>query len=491
MNPKQIASYTGGDFLVAPIDGSELITGITWDSRDVHPGDLFVALPGETVDGHQFLGAALHAGARCALVMRPIDHQTNVLAQELGTGVIEVANTQTALTDLARAWRPFLRGRVIALTGSSGKTTTKNLIRDVLASAFSTVATAGNQNNELGVPKTLLSANPETEAVIVEMGMRGLGQISALCDFVRPDWGLITNVGESHIELLGSRENIARAKNELLCALPDGTGIAFVNAADDFAAFCITEARCAERHVAVCRYDGSWAKPGASGDAQPAAQTDGAIDLTPHVWASDVRLDDEGCPHFILHVADSEAPCSLNLRGLHNVANACAAAAVGAACNMGVEAIAEALRTAQPEAGRQEVIKARAGFTVVNDAYNANPESMRASLLTFCSWEFPGKRYAVLGDMGELGDYAEACHDGIGRLVATLPIDYLICIGPLARRIGVAADEEGMDTAKIFFADTIADVLGELDVRLVAGDGVLVKASHAAGLTRVVEGLIH
>ena len=170
-----------------PLDPRALLTGITWDSRDVCAGDLYVALPGERADGHDFVAAALSAGALGALVMQPVAEDVRALARELGAAVIDVPDTAGAVTDLAREWRSHLQGCVIALTGSTGKTTTKNLVRDVLAAAHSVVATVGNQNNELGVPKTLLSAEPETEAVVVEMGMRGTGQIAELCSFVRPD----------------------------------------------------------------------------------------------------------------------------------------------------------------------------------------------------------------------------------------------------------------------------------------------------------------
>ena len=249
LNSKQIAAYTGGEFIVEPIDPTELMCGVTWDSREVEPGWLYVALPGERVDGHDFVGAALRAGARCALVTERPCEAVVLLAKELGAALIAVPNTASAVTDLAAQWRGHLRGRIIGLTGSTGKTTTKNLVRDVVAAAHSVVATKANQNNELGVPRTLLAADPETEVVVVEMGMRGLGQIAQLCRFVRPDWGLITNVGESHIELLGSRENIARAKAELACSLPAGTGRAFLNADDDYTAFTIGEAELAERNV--------------------------------------------------------------------------------------------------------------------------------------------------------------------------------------------------------------------------------------------------
>ena len=487
LNAKQIANYTGGTFLVEPIDAAALSTGITWDSRDVKSNDVYLALQGERVDGHDFVASALRAGANVALVMMPPDEATCLLAKEMGAAIIEVARTETALRDLARAWRGFLKGRVIGLTGSSGKTTTKNLVRDVLSRAGSVVATKGNQNNELGVPKTLLSADPQTDFIVVEMGMRGLGQLEELCEFVRPDWGLITNVGESHIELLGSRENIARAKAELVQALPNGTGRAFLCVSDDYTDYVRDYAKLDERGIAVSLF-------GIADDVD-AGESDSAVDLT--AWARDAVLNEQGCPQFTLCGRTGagnqieQAPCSLNLRGMHNVLNACAAAALGVQCGMDVATIAQALHEAQPEAGRQEVLAARGGFTIINDAYNANPDSMRASLVMFASMHVAGKRVAVLGDMAELGDFGPACHDEIGRLVASLPIDMLITIGELAERISLAAVEAGMGKQQVMHVSSYADIFQELDILLRPGDAVLVKASNCMGLSKIVEGLLN
>ena len=469
LNAKQIAAYTGGQFLVDPIDASALMTGITWDSREVRPGWLYVALPGERVDGHAFVEAALRAGAAGALVTDGPSQSCALLARELGAAIIEVPNTASAITDLARAWRSHLRGRVIGLTGSVGKTTTKNLTRDACAAYGSVVATKANQNNELGVPRTLLNADPETAVVVVEMGMRGRGQIAELCDFVRPVWGLITNVGESHIELLGSRENIARAKSELFEALPAGVGRAFANLDDDFAAFMAERGRLSERSVALSGFAG-----------HPDAALRGALEresaaCDQAVWAEDVSLDAEGRPRFTLCARDAadhddgalfatveRVPCALSLTGAHNVDNACAAASVGFALGLDLATIAAALGASVPEPGRQEVIAARGGFTVINDAYNASPDSMRASLATFAATDVAGRRIAVLGDMGELGSFAPACHEGVGAAAASHHLDKLICIGELARHIAAGAEAAGMDAARISRADTVADVLEEL-----------------------------
>ena len=189
LNAKQIAQITGATCIVKPLGSKELARALTWDSREVAADDLYVALPGQRVDGHDFVDAAFRAGASLALVMKTPSAQTRALATELGTGILEVPDTAAAITQLADAWRAKLSGHVIGLTGSSGKTTTKNLIRDVLSAQFSVVATKANQNNELGVPKTILSAEVDTDYVVVEMGMRGAGQIQSLCSF-GPTWVL-------------------------------------------------------------------------------------------------------------------------------------------------------------------------------------------------------------------------------------------------------------------------------------------------------------
>lgn len=495
MNLKQIAQCTGAEAMVEPIDARAIATGITWDSRDVTEGDVYVALPGERADGHDFVAAALRQGALCALVMQPLDDGVLALARELGAAVLEVPDTAHAIEDMAAQWRQHLTGKVVAITGSTGKTTTKNLVRDVAASCFAVCATQGNQNNELGVPKTILRAEVDTQVVVVEMGMRGAGQITALCDYVRPDWGVVVNVGEAHIELLGSRENIARAKAELFCALPEGTGKAFVNADDDYADLMATVSNLHARSVEEVFFDGS---PSAVErrlsclDAHPA-------DRDHRVWATDIALDEQGRPAFQLHCrgflegepwVEESCLCALALRGVHNVSNACAAAAVGRALGIPLEVCVDALSRSLPEAGRQEVLEGRGGFTVINDAYNANPESMRASLATFSAMNVAGRRFAVLGDMGELGDFAEPCHKGVGEFAAGLRIDRLLCVGPLSSFIADGALSAGFSEQDIVRCETVADALAYLEPVLEAGDAVLVKASHSMGLGRIAEGLV-
>ncbi len=507
LNAKQIELYTGGQTIVEALDPSAIMTGITWDSRDCESGWLFVALEGERVDGHDFVDDVLRKGAKGILVTHGLPEATYSLAREMGACIIEVSNTESAITDLAREWRKALRGRVIAVTGSVGKTTTKNLVRDVLAARYSVVATRANQNNELGVPKTLLAANPETQVIVVEMGMRGKGQITELCRLAQPDWGVVTNVGECHIELLGSQLAIAQAKAELLSALPDRRGMAFVNGDDAWTDTLIEEADLISREVPWTLFGG------VKGEHLP------------RVWAEDMRLDEQGRPAFTLcaqgfsderaqddslvdaTIADDplttplfplpkacrpieKEACTVGLRGEHNMMNACAAAAVGRAMGLSLSEIAAALHEAIPESGRAEVLATREGVIVMHDAYNANPDSMRAALKTFCALAVSGRRIAVLGDMGELGEYARACHESIGAFAARLPLDELVCVGDLAGYIAEGARDAGMDAASIVREDGVAGVLAHLESSLDAGDAVLVKASHFMGLERVVEGLV-
>lgn len=536
LNFKQILQFTGGSYIIEPIDASRIIVGMTWDSRDVDAGCLFVALPGENVDGHDYVHAALKAGAACILVNEAPDAASCLLARELGAGIIEVPNTYHAIEDLAVHWRGFLNAKVIAITGSVGKTTTKNLVRDVCAAQLRTQATSGNQNNELGVPNTILSADPDTQVLVVEMGMRGHGQISKLCSIAKPDWGIVTNVGECHLELLGTKEAIAQAKGELLCALPDGSGKAIMNADDSHADAMVEGAALLKRRVGLEWYGSSDAvrskgslegavacsktvgSPNASADA---ALKDGGMLLASseavrfsegsgRCWHEGLELDGEGRATFTLCAQGflagesnslepslfdmepgiSRVRCSLAVRGAHNVQNACAAACVGLSLGMSIDDVAQALSESLPETGRLETCTARDGYLVINDAYNANPDSMRAALRMLCGMSVLGRRVAVLGDMGELGVGERECHRGVGREAAAAGVDLLVCIGALSCDMAHAAREAGMPAASVKHVDSIGEALELLEGNLSSDDAVLVKASHFMRLDRLVEGLV-
>ncbi len=473
----EIEDITSGSRLIPANPVDREVEGVCWDSRKISEGDLYVAFVGERADGHDFCGRALRAGATCALVEHALESDAIDAARVGGAGIIRVEDTARALVDLAAAWRKRLSGKVIAITGSSGKTTTKNLVRDVLCADMSVVATLANQNNELGVPNTLLRADEDTQAVVVEMGMRGPGQIQSLCDFVKPDMALVTNVGMSHIELLGSRRDIARAKAEALGAVGEG-GCVFVNASDDYARELLAFGQVRERGVEAILYDGSGADP-----------LDYPSDACPSVFAADVETDEEGFPRFTLCTPAGRVPVHLGLRGLHNVHNAAAAAAVGCAFGLQPALIARALEGARPAEGRQNVLEAANGATVVDDAYNANPDSMRASLAMFSTMKVAGRRIAVLGEMGELGEESAAAHEQVGRLAAAARLDRLICVGERAEGIASGAESCGMAPEAISRVPDAAGACELLRGTLEAEDAVLVKASHAVGLDAVVKGL--
>ena len=467
----EIAQYTHGQLIVG--DPETEISGLSWDSREIEPGMLYVALPGERVDGHDFIASTLVAGARGVLVSKDMSAELLAQASDLGCCVIQVADSAHALSDLAAGWRGHLKACVIALTGSSGKTTTKNMLRDVLSCAGSVVATKANQNNELGVPRTVLQASRDTDFLIVEMGMRGRHQIDVLCEFVLPDVALITNVGESHIELLGSREEIARAKAEIGQLLPQ-KGCLFINAGDGFAD-CIKEhAQTAERGVETRLFD---ARDLESSNA--------------FIQAHNIVLDAQGFPRFDLQCGTcAPVPVALGLRGRHNVWNALAVAGVAQYCGMSQQAIAQALSSVQGESQRQEIMTAANGALLMDDSYNANPESMSAALELFSSMQVAGKHIAVVGDMGELGFYTQEGHERVGRLIAGLDIDYLVCIGEHARIIARAAREAGFSASAVTETDSIDEAIACVSEHMGPKDAVLVKASHSMGLDRVIKGLL-
>jgi UDP-N-acetylmuramoyl-tripeptide--D-alanyl-D-alanine ligase len=458
---------------------SRSISGLSWDSRTITTNDIYLALPGECVDGHDYVSAALEAGASLIIVMHKLEQSVYDAASSCGATIVCVSDTSQALTELAAAWRKELTAQVIVLTGSCGKTTTKNLMHEVLSCCGSVIATEGNQNNELGVPRTLLRAQRDTKYVVVEIGMRGKGQLTSMCSWVKPSIGVITNVGESHIELLGSRENIACAKSEVFEALNGAHATAYINADDDFAVFVRDHARLDERGVTVVCYDGSGKDP-SSYDAR----------MRPSVYASDLEMDETGHVRFMLHIPGDSAECSLALRGRHSVIDACAAAAVGAQQGLSARTIAAALSRVDAMSGRQRVIVNDEGVTIIDDAYNANPESMMASLDLLSAMKVPGRRFAMLGDMGELGSFAHKGHAMIGAQVAAKHIDRLLCFGPLSQTISQTAARSGMNKDAISDVASIDEALDRLKHELHKGDAVLIKASHSMGLERIVEGLV-
>ncbi len=458
-----LVSATGGLLLV----GSEDTVGndVVVDSREVTPGCVFVALPGERVDGHDYLVAAVDSGARVLVVSREREMIAEAIERAVrrGVAVIRVADCVKAVRDLAVYHRSRLNCEVVGITGSTGKTTTKDFLDAVLRSTLRVVSTQGNQNNELGVPLTVLRAGPDTEVLVVEMGMRGLGQIAELCAIALPTIALVTNVGVTHIELLGTQEAVASAKGELVRALgPDGA--AFLNGDDEYSAML------AQTSAAPVTYYG--------------------LSETCAVCARNVEVDAESRATFDLTADGATVRVELPVPGRHNVYNALAAAAVGLRLGVPLERVAAALASAGVSAMRMEVFTSADGVTVINDAYNANPVSMQAAVVTLAEMNAASRRIAVLGDMAELGSLTELAHFRIGESVARMPIDVLVSVGPRARHIADGARAEGMPAERIHTCDTATEAAELLRGLLRHNDAVLVKASRVMGLESVVEGIV-
>ncbi|GHF31805.1 MULTISPECIES: UDP-N-acetylmuramoyl-tripeptide--D-alanyl-D-alanine ligase [Streptomyces] len=455
----EIAAVTGGQQYDIP-DPALAVTGpVVIDSREVRPGSLFAALSGDNVDGHDFAERAAAAGAVAVLASRPV-----------GVPAIVVDDVVAALGALARAVVAKLGTTVVALTGSAGKTSTKDLIAQLLQGLGPTVWTPGSLNNEIGLPLTALRADAGTRHLVLEMGARGIGHIRYLTELTPPRIGVVLNVGTAHVGEFGGREQIAVAKGELVEALP-GDGIAVLNADDPLVR--AMSSRTKARTVLF----------GEAADAD--------------IRAVDVRLDATGRPAFTLHTPTGCGEVTMQLYGEHHVSNALAAAAVAHELGMPAQDIATALSGAgQLSRWRMEVTERADGVTVVNDAYNANPESMRAALRALAamgeaSRARGGRTWAVLGRMAELGEESLAEHDAVGRLAVRLNVSKLVAVGDReAAWLQMGAYNEGSwgeESVHVSDAQAAVDLLRS---ELRPGDVVLVKASRSVGLERVAEQLL-
>ncbi|MFE1791001.1 UDP-N-acetylmuramoyl-tripeptide--D-alanyl-D-alanine ligase [Streptomyces sp. NPDC059525] len=458
----EIADITGGRPHDIP-DPSATVSGpVVIDSRQVEPGSLFAAFAGEHVDGHEYAERAVAAGAAAVLAARPV-----------GVPAIVVDDVEKALGALARAVVGRLGTDVVALTGSAGKTSTKDLIAQVLQHHAPTVWTPGSLNNEIGLPLTALKATAETRHLVLEMGARGIGHIAYLTGLTPPRIGLVLNVGTAHIGEFGGREAIAQAKGELVEALPSEAegGVAVLNA-DDLLVRAMS-ARTKARTVLF-------------GEAEDA-----------DVRATEVRMTPSGQPSFTLHTPTGCSDVTLRLYGEHHVSNALAAAAVAHVLGMSVEEIATALSGAGTlSRWRMEVTERADGVTIVNDAYNANPESMRAALRALAAMggagkEGGGRTWAVLGPMAELGDASLAEHDAVGRLAVRLNVSRLVAVGGReASWLQLGAYNEGSWGEESVLVSDAQAAIDLLRSELRPGDVVLVKASRSVGLERVALALL-
>lgn len=454
LTAEQLADVVGGD-LTPGTDPAAAVDDVAIDSRAARPGTLFVALPGERTDGHRFVADAVGRGAALALVA-----SGRIADLPAGAPAVVVDDPGDALLGLGRWVRDTVDPTVVAVTGSSGKTTTKDLIAAAAGAGRAVVAAAGSYNNDLGVPLTCCRLGLDSEVLVAEVGARGLGHVAKLAALLDPDIGVVTTIGGAHLELFGDVETVARAKGELVEAL-DPSGLAVLNADDGRVA--ALAARTRARVVTFGRGEGAdWR-------------------------AEDVRVDDLARPAFRVRGTDVTVP----LPGEHNVGNALAALAVADAVGVPLGDAAAALAGATVSRWRMEVVRTRDGVTVLNDAYNANPASVTAALRTLVQTRTGGRRWAVLGPMAELGEASAAEHDRIGRLVIRLGVDGLVVVGRDARPLRDAADLEGFyGQGDLYAVDGVEEVAGVLAGRLHPGDVVLVKASRAVGLERAADALV-
>ena len=490
----QIAAIVGGELTdISADDAAKLhVTGtVEFDSRKVTSGGLFLALPGARVDGHDHAASAVAAGAVAVLAARPVGVPAIVVAPlkhgDTGAGVLEHdsdgsgAAVLAALARLAAAVAAELVAgglTIVGITGSSGKTSTKDLLAAVLSPLGEVIAPPGSFNNELGHPWTVLRATPSTDFLVLELSARHPGNIAALAAIAPPAVGVVLNVGTAHLGEFGSREVIAQTKSELPQAVPP-SGVVVLNADDP--AVAAMAAVTAARVVRISRN----------------RETD--------VWAGPVTLDELARPQFTLHAGDAYVDINLAVHGDHHVSNALCAAAVALECGATAAQVAEALAGAGPVSGHRMRVSTRTdGVTVIDDAYNANPDSMRAGLQAL-AWisasggaEAAGGRrrsWAVLGEMAELGDDAISEHDRIGRLAVRLDVSRLIVVGT-GRSMGAMHQGAVMEGARGFEEGREAAIVADADAALAVlraelqpGDVVLIKASNAAGLGALADSL--
>ena len=454
MTALEAARAAGGRLLGG--DPQAVLARFSTDTRTLAPGDFFIALRGPRHDAHAFVADALRSGAAGAMVSRPPE------GLPPGAVLIRVEDTLRGLGELARAWREGHGGRVVAVTGTNGKTTTKEMLRAVLATAGPAYASPGNLNNLVGVPLSLLQWPAAVSLAVLELAMSALGEIHRLCEIARPDVGVFTTVGEAHLEFLGSVDGVARAKGEMLPFL-DGDRLAVINLDDPYVERFRTRA------------------PGRT-------LTYG---LTPRaeVWASDLAPEGLSGTRFTLRHRREAAPVWIPAPGRHNVSNALAAAAVGFARGLPAEAIVAGLRAVRLAPMRMQPVRLACGAKAINDAYNANPPSMERAIETFFAVRNGGRAILVLGDMLELGRHAEEAHRRVGICAARSGPDLLIAVGPASRALAVAAVAAGLPADRVVHCLEVGAARERLRAALTPDAWVLVKASRGMRLESVLEGL--
>jgi len=457
---RQVARATGGT-----LEGSGrlMISGIGIDSRSIKGQDLFVALEGERYDGHAFLENVSIAGVKAVMVREGNLHVEKFRKKHPRYPVVLVQDTLRALGDLAAFVREGLQIRTVGITGSSGKTCTKDLLVSALRTRWPVAASPGSFNNEVGIPLTVFGVEKDDRFLVAEMAARAPGDIGRLVEIVEPEIGIITNVGITHLELFKSQEGVASAKAELARSLPE-SGKLFLNADNNWSSWIARRTR-----ARVVRF-------GYSRGAD--------------YRATGVIIEEGGCPSFTLKGHGFTVDIRLPVPGRHQVENAVAAAACAAELGLGPDEILEGFAGVRLTKWRMEVCEAPGAYTVINDSYNASPQSMSAALEALKDVGPDRRTVAVLGYMAELGGESRRYHLEAGRKLVSMDVDILVTVGKQARDYAEAAVKAGLPRGSVFRSANVTDAAGLLSEIVEPGDVILVKASRVMGLESVAEQLM-
>ncbi len=448
----KIIEAVNGELICGSMDTR--IAGVSTDSRSIREGDLFIPIVGDKFDGHDFIGVVLDKGAVAVLTSKDVEPVG-------GKAVIKVEDTLTALGDLARYYRAGFNIPFVGITGSVGKTSTKDMISSALSQGFNVHKTMGNFNNHIGLPLTILNLETDHEAAVIEMGMSGFGEIKYLSSIAKPDIAVITNIGLSHIEKLGSRQNILKAKMEILEGLKSD-GMVILNG-DDKLLYGLNDLL-SFRTVYFGMEDGL------------------------NYQACNVKTMGERGTSFEITVKNNDYKVNVPVPGIHNIYNALAAIAVGIELNMPMEKIIKGIAEFVPSKMRLNIIDSN-GIKIINDAYNASPQSMEAAIDVLSDIGENGRTVAVLGDMLEMGEWAYKAHVDIGRYAFSKGIDYIFTIGENGRNIANGALESGAQEGKVLAFDNNNDIKSFLKGFVKNGDVILVKGSRGMKMEEIVEKL--
>jgi UDP-N-acetylmuramoyl-tripeptide--D-alanyl-D-alanine ligase len=449
--------------LVKAVDGQllwgnpgKVFEGITTDSRKVAKDNLFIPLVGEKFDGHDYIEQCFNSGAAVCLTQKPIPETANCTA-------VLVKDTAKALRDVATWHRNKYSIPVVGITGSVGKTSTKDMIACVLATKYEVLKTQGNFNNEIGLPLTLLNLEDKHEAAVIEMGMSGLGEIGRLTAVAQPEIAVITNIGVSHIEKLGSQQGILKAKLEILEGLQPG-GLVVLNGDDP-----LLKEQCGKLGFHTVFYG-----------------LDANLDYCAQNYQS---MGEEGTS-FTISIKDNSYSVRIPVPGVHNVYNALAAIAVGLKMNIPMEIIIKGIAEYSPGNMRQNIITHK-GIKIINDAYNASPQSMQAAINVLEELSAKSRGIAVLGDMLEMGDMAKELHYSVGSFIKDKKIDFLISVGNDSKNITQAVIDSGNNSITLCHFENNSDALNYISGIIKQGDYILIKGSRGMKMEQLAEGLLN